>query len=185
MLRGCRACAIPALLTSSSRSPRFSNSDSTSPFSPGVYVVSLRSSLSCSPLATRHSPLPSMLSAATLPLSTLVQSPLPTPLQSTHAHLSHSRPPITSAVPTHADLVSPNSFPCNTYEKKSCGRPADILECGGSPPLLRLTEWRPFNRLAEVDYIAKAGANSRTPKGTPALRLRPTPFPSILNVPRL
>jgi hypothetical protein len=67
----------------------------------------------------------SRLPAATLPLSTLVQSPLPTPLQSTHAHLSHSRPPITPAVPTHANLVFPNSFPCNICEKKSCGRRAD------------------------------------------------------------
>ncbi len=125
-------------------------------------------------------------SAATLPLSTLAQSPLPTPLQSTHAHLSHFRPPIAPAVPTHANLVSPNSFPCNTCEKKhhAVGAPT-FLECGGSPSLLRLTEWRPINRLAEVDYVAKAGASSRTPKGIPALRLRGTRFPSMLNWPLL
>ena len=70
---------------------------------------------------------PSLLPAATLPLSTLVQSSLPTPLQSTHTHLSHSRPPITPAVATHADLILPKSFPCNTCEKRSCCRRADIL----------------------------------------------------------
>ena len=189
MLRGRCACAISALPTSSSRPPLFSNSHSTSPFCPRqLCALGGQHFLFAFFLATSHSPLAtfftaSRLAAATLPLSTLVQSPLPIPLQSTHAHLSHSRPPITPAVATHANLVLPNSFPCNTCEKKSCGRPADILECGGSPPLLRLTEWRPINRLAKVDYVAKAGASSRTPKGTPALGLRPTPFPSILDVP--
>ncbi len=43
-------------------------------------------------------------------------------------------------------------------------RRADILECGGSPPLLRLTLWRHMNRLREMGSIAKAGASSRTPK---------------------
>ncbi len=78
-------------------------------------------------LATRHQPFATFFSPATLPLSTLAQSPLATPLQSTHAHLSHSRPPITPAIPTHANLVSPNSCPCNTCEKKCCGRRADIF----------------------------------------------------------
>jgi hypothetical protein len=43
-------------------------------------------------------------------------------------------------------------------------RRADILECGGSPPLLRLTRCLTTDRLGKMDYIAKAGASSRTPK---------------------
>jgi hypothetical protein len=66
--------------------------------------------------------------SATLPLSTLVQSPLATPLPSTHAHLYHFRPPITRAVPTHANLVFPKSFPCNTCEETSRGPRADIFD---------------------------------------------------------
>jgi len=79
----------------------------------------------------------------TLPLSTLVQFPMATPLPSTHAHLSHSRPPITPAVATHANLVFPNSFPCNTCEKKSCGRRADI------------SVWQPTNR-QQVSHLRRS-----------------------------
>ena len=127
-----------------------------------VNCFSLSSPISCSPPATFFNS--SRLSSATLLLSTLPQSPFPTPLQSTHAHLSHSRPLITPAIPTHTNLVSLNPFPCNTSAKNTCGRRADILECGGSPPLLRLTQERQMNGWGETDRIAKAGASSRTPK---------------------
>ena len=148
MLRGRCSYAISDLPTSSSSPPLFSNSDSTSPFSSRqlcalcgqlfLFAFSLATRLPAAASAEEgHSPLSSTLSPATLPLSTLAQSPLPTPLQSTHAHLSHSRPPITPAVPTHANLVFPNSFPCNTCEKNSCGRRADIF---GVPPQKRSTE---------------------------------------------
>ena len=143
MLTGLCSSTIPALPTSSSRPPLFSNSDSTSPFSSRqLCALCGQPFFFAFLLATRHPPLAtffnaSRLFAATLPISTLAQSPLPTPLQSTHAHLSHSRPSITPAVPAHANLVSPNSFPCNTCEKKSCGRAADIF---AMPPQKRSTE---------------------------------------------
>jgi hypothetical protein len=131
---------------------------------------------SCGALSSSPSSASGML-GATLPLSTLVPSPLATPLRSTHVHLFHSRPPITRAVPTHANLVFLNSFPCNTCEKMSCGRRADIVECGGSPPLSPFTGCRLINRLGGMDGIAKAGANSRTPKNGPrAARPRRPPL---------
>ena len=43
-------------------------------------------------------------------------------------------------------------------------RQADILECGGSLPLLGPTQWRHLNCLGETHGIAKAGASSRTPR---------------------
>jgi len=114
MLRGRCSCAIPTRPATSS----------------GVQTERPTSSFALHPLTRRSfsggGPLSSTPSPATLPLSTLVQSSLPTPLLSTHAHLYHSRPPITPAVPTLANLVFPNSFPCNTCEKNTRGRRADI-----------------------------------------------------------
>src|SRR5208283_1595326 len=127
MLMGLRSSAIPALPTSSSKPPLFSNTDSTSPFPPRqLGALCVQPSFFAFFLATRH-PLarrsfsgggllaiflnPSRLSAATLPLSTLAQSPLPTPLQSTHPHLSHSRPPITHAK-KRAAVGAPTFSPC-------------------------------------------------------------------------
>ena len=39
-----------------------------------------------------------------------------------------------------------------------------FLECGGLPPLLRLTKRRFMNGLRETGGVAKAGASSRTPR---------------------
>jgi len=116
-------------------------------------------------LATRHQPLAtdsnhSSLSSATLLFSTLAQSPLPTPLQSTHAHLPHSRPPITPAIPTHANLVSLNPFPRNTSAKNTCGRRADILghdvssPTGGKKPENR-PEGRPLHKKEAGDQCGR------------------------------
>jgi|SRR5271157_2493024 len=52
---------------------------------------------------------------------------------------------------------------CTTTLRIHVGSPT-ILECGGSPPLLRLTQERQMNCWGETDRIAKAGASSRTPK---------------------
>jgi hypothetical protein len=60
----------------------------------------------------------------------------------------------------------PTSRTCSNmyhYITYQCRR-ADILECGGSPPLLRLTEGRHTACLGGTDYVAKAGASSRTPR---------------------
>jgi len=46
---------------------------------------------------------------------------------------------------------------------KICRR-ADILECGGLPPLFGVTQGRQLNCMGGADGIVKAGASSRTPK---------------------
>jgi len=48
---------------------------------------------------------------------------------------------------------------------KICRR-ADILECGGSPPPLEVTQCGKLNCLGETDGVSKAGASSRTAKQT-------------------
>jgi hypothetical protein len=54
-------------------------------------------------------------------------------------------------------------------------RRADNLECGGLPPLSRLTQRRHTNCSAEMDVTAKAGASSRTPKTADAHGPPPRP----------
>lgn len=56
-------------------------------------------------------------SSASHLFSTLAQWSVLTPAPSTLAHLSHSKPPITPALPTLTNLVPPNPFPCNTCKK--------------------------------------------------------------------
>jgi hypothetical protein len=57
------------------------------------------------------------ISSANHVFSTLAQRAVLSPLPSTHAHLSHSKPPITPAFPTLTNLLSSNPFLCNTCEK--------------------------------------------------------------------
>src|SRR5208337_1873529 len=71
--------------------------------------------------------------------------------------------PVSPIIPVHTQNRGGGVGYRNGNVPKICRR-ADILECGGSPPLLGLTHWRYMNSLSEMDGIAKAGASSRTPK---------------------
>ena len=55
------------------------------------------------------------------------------------------------------------NYMLNSMSNYIVGAPT-FLECGGLPPLLRLTKRSVMNGLGETDGIAKAGASSRTPR---------------------
>src|SRR5208283_3436233 len=85
-----------------------------------------------------------------------------TTTNSNHSHTSAAFPCKSNHSRTYAKHRGWGSY-LHSNVSKICRR-ADILECGGSPPLLGVTKGRQLNCMRGTDGIAKAGASSRTPR---------------------
>src|SRR5271157_2251097 len=83
-----------------------------------------------------------------------------------HYFLPVRHSPLTPIIPAPLATAALRVVPApifTTTLRIHVGAPT-FLECGGLPPLLRLTKRRVMNGLRETGGVAKAGASSRTPR---------------------